>query len=398
MARARNIVVGVTGSVAIFKACDLVSRLRRSGACVMVVMTESATRLARPDLFRSLSGHDVATALFDSRLPAHPHIELGRWADLVIVAPATANLIAKAAAGIADDLLSTLLVATRAPVLFAPAMNSHMWDHPATEANVAKLRERGCRFVEGEPGWLACGDEGRGRMAEVPAILEAVDAVLGAPGDLAGVRVLITAGRTEEPIDDVRYLSNRSSGKTGAALAEEAVRRGARVVYVTGPASVPPPESVDLVEVRSAEEMKRAVLERLAGADVLVMAAAVADYRPAEARAGKIRRGREPISLPLVPTEDILEHVKGARRADQVIVGFALETEGEVEAGKVKLREKGLDLLVVNNPIDARSGFGQDEVRAAILAPGSDGTLSLLAKKELARAVFDRIVEVRRRG
>jgi len=393
--RARRVVVGVTGSVAIYKACELVGRMRKAGAEVQVVMTASAAKLVGPDLFRSLSGREVAAEMFGSRLGGHPHVDLARWADLVVVAPATANLLGKMAAGVADDLLSTLVLAARCPVLLAPAMNIAMWENPVVQRNLEKLRGLGRRVVEGESGWLACGEEGKGRMAEVDAIVEAVEAVLAErAGGLAGRRVLITAGRTEEAIDEVRYVSNRSSGKTGAALAAEARRRGAEVTYVSGPTSVPDPEDVKVVRVRSAAEMKEAVLGAFAEADVLVMAAAVADYRPAEVRRGKTKKTGEAMDLALVPTEDILLLVKERRRPEQVVVGFALETENEVARARAKLAEKGLDLIVVNNPVAADAGFGQDRVAAAILDSGASAQgLSTMTKQDLAARLFDRVVE-----
>jgi len=395
--RGRRIVLGVTGSVAIFKACELVGRLRRGGAEVVVVMTRSATKLACPDLFRSLSGNDVALELFESSLGSNPHIDLAAWADLIVVAPATANVLGKTAAGIADDLLSTLIMAARSPVLFAPAMNVRMWENPVTQGNIRTLESLGFRFVEGESGWLACGEEGKGRMAEVSAVFEAVEGIFVSGADLQGATVLITAGRTEEAIDEVRYLSNRSSGRTAAALAEEATRRGARVLYVSGPAPVSPPPGVETIEIRSAAEMRESVLGRLAEADVLVMAAAVADYRPAEARRGKLKKSAEPMTVSLVPTEDILALAGERRRSDQVIVGFALELDDEIEAARAKLRGKSLDLVVVNNPVAPDSGFGADRVRAAVLDHNTkEAELSLRTKKELAEALFDRVVQIRK--
>lgn len=383
--------------MAIFKACELVGQLRRAGADVTVVMTRAAGNLVGPDLFRSLSGRPVATDLFGSALGSHPHVELANWADLVVVAPATANLLGKVASGIADDLLSTLVMAARSPIVLVPAMNVRMWENPVVQGNLEKLRERGYRIVEGESGWLACGEEGKGRMAEVGAIVEAVEEALGAPGDLAGLEVLITAGRTEEAIDAVRFISNRSSGRTGSALAEEASRRGARVVYISGATSVPPPDDVEVVPVATAAEMRGAVLEELPKADVLVMAAAVADYRPSEAHEGKLKKGADPVALTLVPTEDILTIVRDRRRPDQVMVGFALETQDEIGAGVGKLEEKGLDLVVVNNPVAPDSGFGKETVRAAILERGGPREeLSLVTKRELARDLFDRVARLRR--
>jgi len=394
--RGRKIVLGVTGSVAIFKACELVGRLRRAEAEVVVVMTRSATRLACPDLFRSLSGNDVALDLFESKLGSHPHIDLACWADLIVVAPATANALGKTSAGIADDLLSTLVMAARSPVLFAPAMNTRMWENPVTQSNVRKLEGMGYRFVEGGAGWLACGEEGKGRMAEVSAVFEAIEGIFRSQADLEGVTVLITAGRTEEALDEVRYISNRSSGKTAVALAAEALKRGARVLYVSGPASVSPPVGVEVVEVRSAAEMKDAVLGRLEETDVVVMAAAVADYRPETAYPGKRKKTAEPLTLPLVPTEDILALVGERRRVEQVIVGFALEVENEIEAAQAKLERKKMDLVVVNNPVVPDSGFGTERVRAAVLGPGAgEARLALMSKGDLARDLFDRVVEIR---
>jgi phosphopantothenoylcysteine decarboxylase/phosphopantothenate--cysteine ligase len=397
--RNRKIVVGVTGSVAIFKACELVSRLRKDDAEVMVVMTEAATRLAGPDLFRSLSGREVATEMFGSPVGSHPHIDLSVWADLIVVAPATGNLLGKVASGIADDLLSTLIMAARSPVLLAPAMNTQMWQSPVVRGNIEKLKGLGFRIVEGEAGWLACGEEGEGRMAEVPVLAEAIQDALTVAGDMKGLRVLITAGPTKEWVDQVRFISNRSSGRTGRALAEEAARRGAQVIYVTGPASVPPPEGVSAVHVVSAEDMKNAVLDTLPEVDVLVMAAAVADYTPEHKHGGKLKKRRERITISCIPTDDILALVRERRRENQVIVGFALEVQNEVAHAQEKLREKHLDLVVVNNPLASESGFGKDSVLAAILTPSaSDGKLSEMTKSDLARDLFDRVLEIRGRG
>jgi len=428
--RGRRILLGVTGSVAAYKAAELVRALRKEGASVRVVMTEAATRFVTPLTFEVLSGQGVLTSLWEveapetaelapaqegatgrsSREPARgenraaagtrmPHL-LSTEADTVLLAPATADILGKAACGIADDLLSSLLLAAGCPVVAAPAMNAGMYANPAVRENIAKLKSRGWTIVEPEEGELACGAEGRGRLASQEAILAAVREALRPGGPLRGRRVLVTAGRTEEPIDPVRYISNRSSGKMGFALAEAARRRGARVTLVAGAADVPPPPGVELVRVTTADEMAREVLSRTPEADVLIMAAAVADFKPADRSATKIKKsgGSAPTSIALEPTRDVLAEASELP-GNRVTVGFSLELENEIENARRKLREKKLDLIVANNPSEPGCGFGSDTNRVTLVHPdGRTEELPLMTKREVAERVLGAVERILARG
>ncbi len=384
------VVFGVTGGIAAYKAVEVVRRLAERGLDVRVIMTEHATRLVGPDTFRAVSGNPVSVRLFDAPGPAMEHISLARAADLVVVAPATANILAKMAHGLADDLLSTTLLATRAPVLVAPAMNREMYRHPATQDNLRKLRERGVHVVGPESGALACGEEGEGRMAEPPAIVEAALHILGLRGDLSGHRVLVTAGGTREPLDPVRFIGNRSSGKMGHALAETARELGAEVVLVSGPTSLPAPPGVERVMVETAEEMRREVLSRFAGCSAVVMAAAVADFTPARKSEEKIKRGgREGLTVELVPTPDILGELCARRSPGQVLVGFAAETGDLLEKARKKLDDKGVDILVANDVSRPGFGFDSDLNQAVILfRDGREEELDVMPKRELALRIW----------
>jgi len=392
MLAGRRVLVGVTGGIAAFKAAELVSALVKAGAEVRVVMTRAAREFVGPTTFRALTGYPVATDLWSQE--ADDHIALARWAELVVVAPVTAHTLARYANGLADDLLSTLLLASRAPLVLAPAMNTNMLTHPAVQANLARVAALGAEVILGAPGRLACGTEGPGRMAEPEELLAAVERRLARTRDLEGKRLLIAAGRTEEPLDPVRYISNRSSGKTGAALAREALERGAQVTLVWGPADVEAPAGVDLQRVGTAAEMEAAMQDALAAADVVIMAAAVADYRPSRAATHKIRRtpGQE-LSLDLEPTADILAGLgRAPERASKLLIGYALETGAGPEAARSKLREKGLDLLVWNDPTRPDCGFGSDRNQVAFLDPeGGLEELPLLTKAEIARRLLDRV-------
>jgi phosphopantothenoylcysteine decarboxylase/phosphopantothenate--cysteine ligase len=391
------VLLGVTGGIAAYKACSLTRLLTGAGALVQVVMTRSATRFVGPDTFAALSGRRTYTDLWEE--PGSVlHVRLAREADLAVVAPATANVLAKLAHGIADDLLTSTLLEAACPLLLAPAMHTGMWEHPATRANVAALRERGARVVGPEAGPLAAGDEGLGRMAEPEEILRAAEELAAAGRDLAGRRVVVTAGPTWEPIDPVRFIGNRSSGRMGAGVAKEAFDRGADVTLVLGPGTVEPPPGPRVVRVETAEQMRAAVLEAAAGADAVVMAAAVADFRPVAPAPEKLKKELGPPELHLEPTPDILAEL-GARRSEGlVLVGFAAETPGSagagdvLEAGRGKLAAKGLDLLVVNEVGRPGTGFGAETNRAAILgSDGSEEPLREWTKAELARAICDRL-------
>ncbi len=387
----RQVLVGVTGGIAAYKAAELVRRVKKRGARVKVVMTLAATKFVSPLTFETLSGNEVTWELFPERRKWDVgHIRLAEWAEVLVVAPATANFLGKVAGGIADDLLTTVVLAARCPVVVAPAMDAVMWANPVVQDNVERLKGLGYRFVEPEEGELASGLVGKGRMAEVESILGAVEEVLEEARLLAGKRVLVTAGRTEEDLDPVRFLTNRSTGKMGYALAEAARKMGADVVLISGPTHLEVPWGVKVVKVRSAEEMREAVLERFAWCDVLAMAAAVADFRPARVSQSKIKK-QDKLVLELERTPDILAEVAGQKEG-KVVVGFAVETEEEVERGKRKLREKHLDLIVVNNPLVEGAGFGWDtNVVTLIDRNGRVEALPKMSKRELAVKIWRRV-------
>jgi phosphopantothenoylcysteine decarboxylase / phosphopantothenate---cysteine ligase len=381
--------LGVSGGIAAYKAALVVRLLKAAGADVTVVMTEAATRFVGADTFSALTGQPAHVSLWE-RPGEVLHVRIAREADVGVVAPATANILAKLAHGHADDLLSAALLEATCPLVVAPAMHSGMWEHPATRANVATLQDRDVRIVGPVTGPLAHGDEGIGRLAEPEDVIAAVRGALG-PQELAGRRLLITSGPTHEPIDPVRYVGNRSTGKMGAALAAEALGRGAAVTVVLGPgASVP--AGVEVVPVQTAEEMRDAVLARFPDADAVVMAAAVADFRPKAFTDQKLKKDAGVPELILEPTPDILGEL-GQRRTDQVLVGFAAETEDLERAGRRKLESKRLDLVVVNLVGREGTGFGADTNEAMLLAAGGDDVpLRRWSKRELAAAVVDRIV------
>jgi phosphopantothenoylcysteine decarboxylase/phosphopantothenate--cysteine ligase len=388
----RHVLLGVTGGIAAYKAAFLARLLVGSGAEVQVIMTPAATRFVGPDTFAALTGRPVHTDVFE-----HPetvlHVRVAHRADVAVVAPATANVLAKLALGLADDLLSSALLEATCPMVVAPAMHSGMWNHPATREHLRTLVTRGVAVVGPVEGPLAAGDTGIGRMAEPEQIAAAVSAVL-APGDLSGRRVLVTAGPTHEPIDPVRFLGNRSSGTMGFAVAAEAGRRGAGVTLVTGPVSLPDPPGVEVIRVETAEEMAAAVFERYDTTDAVVMAAAVADFRPEQRAPQKLKKEQGPPRLTLTPTTDILLTM-GKRKEHQVLTGFAAETEDLENAARRKLTEKNLDLVVVNEVGRPGTGFGSSTNRAAILAAaGDDVPLRQWTKQELAEAIMDRVARL----
>ena len=389
-----RVVLGVCGGIAAYKAAYLARALRADGADVTAVLTASATRFVGVETFAGLTGNPVYPSLWDAGGTV-VHVDLAHVADVLVIAPATANMLAKLAHGLADDLLSAAALEFRGPVVLAPAMHTGMWSSPATQANVATLAARGVRFVGPVDGALAHGDEGAGRFAEPDDIVEAVRAVASdlpaTAAPLAGRRVVITAGPTHEPIDPVRFVGNRSSGKMGVAIATEALARGASVVLVLGPGTVSPPAGVDVIRVETAEEMRTAVLAH-ADADAFVMAAAVADFRPKVAADRKLKKDQGVPDLVFEPTPDILREIAAARRPGQVIVGFAAETDDVEAAGRAKLTDKQLDLLVANAVGRPATGFGADTNDAAILgASGDDTPLRTWTKTELARALWDRV-------
>ncbi|MDT0379066.1 bifunctional phosphopantothenoylcysteine decarboxylase/phosphopantothenate--cysteine ligase CoaBC [Streptomyces sp. DSM 42041] len=395
MDRARTeVVLGVSGGIAAYKACELLRRLTESGHAVTVVPTASALRFVGEPTWAALSGRPAATEVWET-VHEVPHVRIGQRADLVVVAPATADLLAKAAHGMADDLLTNTLLTARCPVLFAPAMHTEMWEHPATRENVATLRRRGCVVLEPAVGRLTGADTGRGRLPDPDQIFQACRHVLArgaAPADLSGRHVVVSAGGTREPLDPVRYLGNRSSGKQGYALARTAAARGARVTLVAANTALPDPAGVHVVPVGTAVELRERVLEAAGDADAVVMAAAVADFRPAAYATGKIKKqeGRDPEPVALVRNPDVLAEVAGDRtRPGQVVVGFAAETDDVLANGRAKLVRKGCDLLVVNE-VGERRTFGAEENEAVVLgADGSETPVPHGPKEALADTVWD---------
>ena len=389
----KHILLGVTGSIAAYKAADIASKLTQAGAEVDVVLTEHARRFITEVTFRAITRRPVLTDLFDEPEERQiAHIHLAKRADVLLIAPATANILAKLAVGIADDLLTTLALATQAKVVIAPAMNTVMWQHPATQHNVRVLEERGAHFVYPAEGMLACGDVGAGKLADTPVILAAVEQVLNPP--LRGVRILVTAGPTEEPVDAVRHLSNPSSGKMGYAIAAEAVRMGAEVTLVTGPTLLDPPAGAKTIRVRTAQQMLDACLQVYEEVDVVIATAAVSDYRPAEVWQGKRKKGEEEWTIRLVPNPDILRTL-GERKGRRILVGFAAETHELMANAQAKLREKNLDLIVANDVSEEGSGFRTDTNRVTLLcADGRQEPLPLMTKQEVARHLLQKVKQL----
>ena len=387
----KQIILGVSGSIAAYKAVELLRVLVREGAAVSVVMTEAATRFVNPLTFEVLSRQPVTSNLF----AAHQellHLTLVERADLLVIAPATANVLAKCALGLADDLLSTMMLTTRCPVIIAPAMDGGMWDHPAVQLHTTVIRQRGVTVLEPEEGLLASGKVGRGRLTDQEAILSAIEARLSPRRDWVGQRVLVSAGPTQEAIDPVRFIGNRSSGKMGYAIAQAARERGAEVILVTGPTALERPHGVEVVPVLTAEDMGKALITRLAWSTVVLMAAAVADFRPRRSPQQKIKKeGRTGMNLELEPTPDILETL-AKQRSSQVVVGFAAETEPPLRHAEQKLKRKGIDLVVGNDVTADQCGFGSDS-NAAVLVDrdGRVVELELMPKRELADRILDAI-------
>jgi phosphopantothenoylcysteine decarboxylase / phosphopantothenate---cysteine ligase len=393
----RELVLGVTGSIAAYKAAYLLRELRRLGASVTVVMTEHAREFVAPLTFRTLSGRPVLANLFDPQEPAAvEHVALAERADLILVAPATANALARAALGLADDFLGTLLLAARAPLLFAPAMDGEMWHHPTVVAHVAALRARGATVMEPERGELASGLTGTGRFPEVANIVETAACLVWPQRDLTGDHVLVTAGPTREPIDPVRYLSNRSSGRMGYALATQALRRGAQVTLITGPTGLTPPPAARVIPIQTAEEMRAAVLHAVGPATIVVKAAAVADYRVAAPASGKIPSKQADLELHLTPNPDILREL-GRARGSRFLVGFAAETADLAVSARTKLEEKGVDLMVANDVSRPDIGFDAEANQVVMLDRwGGIVELPRRPKIEIADAILDRVQALRR--
>ena len=398
--RGKRIVLGVTGGIAAYKAAELLRLFENEGADVRVVMTRSAIRFISPLTFRVLSGHPVLTTLYadeasdseNADASGVEHIDLVKQADLIVVAPATANTMAKAAWGLADDALSTIVLAAGADVLWAPAMNHRMWKNAVTQDNLTRLRRIAHHIVEPGEGWMACREHGVGRMAEPEEILTQVVDLIGHPQDLSGVRVLISAGRTEEPFDPIRVLTNRSTGKMGVALAEEALDRGATVTLLAGMMDLPAPERTTTERATTAVEMSEKAARLFPDCDVLIMAAAVGDFRAEQVATSKLKRGEGSLQVSLVANPDILAGLSHARRKDQILVGFALETDTSLPAAQEKLSKKGVDLLVLNHS----QAVGSDTNEVTLLEPGRDPRpLPSLPKREVARKILDWVVKRR---
>ena len=396
MLQGKKILLGVTGGIAAYKAVEVVSRLRKAGAEVRVVMTREATEFVTELTFREISGNPVAV---DMWAPVQhwnvAHIALAEWADAVLVAPATANIIAKAALGVADDMLSTTLLAVTAPVFFAPAMNSNMYAHPATQKNLDILVKRGLHIIPPGTGKLACGAEGPGRLAEPADIVAALEAFFIEGAQLSGVKVLVTAAGTIEPIDPVRYIGNRSSGRMGYALAEEAVARGAEVVLVSGPSALKPPSGLkQFVSVETAAEMREVVLREAETSRIVIKAAAVADYHPKHVSEQKIKKNDEELSIRLEKNPDILKELGQRKRPEQILVGFAAETQNLLQYAREKIEKKNLDFIVANDVTKPGAGFNTTTNTVKIIArDGSIEEVPLMTKREIAKRIFDYVLQ-----
>lgn len=391
--KGKNILLGVTGSIAAYKACEVVRLLRKSGASVRVIMTESATRFVGPTTFSALTGSEVLTDLFPGMPPpGEIHIDTAAWANALVIAPATANILAKAALGVADDLLSTVILASDAPILMAPAMNEGMWQKPATRANVRLLEDRDVTLLRPEYGPLADLTRGEGRMVEPSHIVAALRHLLGTTQDLKGKKVLVTAGPTREPIDAVRFLSNRSSGKMGYALAQAAIDRGATVTLITGPTRIDAPTGCTVVNVETADDMNEAVRMHCPGQDIIIMAAAVADFKPARPRKSKIPRSPEPSPLELRATPDIVKGIRPLTNA--VVVGFALEVGKGREKALKKLGEKDLDAVILNYADRPESGFESDTNEGVLFFKDLKRgiTLPLESKSRMAHRILSEVI------
>lgn len=394
MADEQIVLLGVTGSIAAYKAVELARLIQKQGVTVKVAMTEAATEFVTPLTFRTITGHPVATSMFAENVEwKAAHVALADEVEAILIAPATADVIAKLAHGIADDILLSTALACQKPLLVAPAMHSAMLENPATLANISMLRRRGVIFIDAESGELSSGDIGPGRLASPAAIVERLMAELRRVRDLEGRRILVTAGGTQEPVDPVRYLGNRSSGKTGYAIAEEAARRGASVTLVSAPTSLGTPAGVDTVQVMTAREMADAVFERFENVDAVVMCAAVADFAPAGPSATKIKKQAGLDSIGLTRNPDILAEL-GRTKNHQVLVGFAAETGDPAAEGRAKLLAKNLDLVVANDVSVPGLGFGSDENQVILVGKGCDEGLPRMSKTDISRHVVDHLVEL----
>ena len=399
MLKGKTVLLGVTGSIAAYKAADLASRLMKQHAQVHVIMTENAAKFISPITFETLTNRKCITDTFDRNYPSDlpvevEHIALAKKADLVIVAPATANIIAKMAYGIADDMLSTTLLACTCPVLVSPAMNTKMYEHPATQANLAVLRQRGVKIIEPSSGLLACGDEGKGKLPEPAVLVDHILAEIACPKDLAGKKILVTAGPTRESLDPVRFITNHSSGKMGYAIAHAAALRGADVTLVSGPVSLTPPLGVKLVPITSAHDLFCAVTAVSAEQDIIIKAAAVADYRPVSVSDEKIKKADNDLSLSLARTEDTLQYLGERKSEGQILCGFAMETSDLENKARAKLKKKNLDMIVANNVKVAGAGFGTDTNVVTFITKDSTEQLEIMSKENVAMKLLDRLLEM----
>ena len=391
----KTVVLCVTGGIAAYKAADLTSKLHQNGATVHVLMTESATQFIAPMTFETLSGNRAVVDTFDRSFPWEvEHISLAKAADVFVIAPATANVIAKAAHGIADDMVTTTLLATKAPVVVAPAMNTGMYDNPVTQENLAALRKRGFHIIEPDAGHLACGDSGRGKLPDTPTLLWGIEKAL-TEQDLAGRHVLVTAGPTQEAMDPVRYITNHSTGKMGYAIARNCMLRGADVTLVTGQTSIEKPRFVNIVPIESAREMFEEVTGRAPEQDIIIKAAAVADYRPQTVSAEKVKKSGDHMTLELEKTDDILKYLGEHKKEGQFLCGFSMETEHMLENSRAKLKKKNLDMIVANNLKQAGAGFGTDTNVITMITPEEEISLDLMSKEEAAGKILDEILKLR---
>lgn len=391
----KTVVLCVTGGIAAYKAADLTSQLIHAGAAVHVLMTQSATQFITPITFETLSSHRAVVDTFDRNFPWEiEHIALAKAADVFVIAPATANIIAKAAHGIADDMVTTTLLATKAPVVIAPAMNTAMYENPVTQQNLQRLRELGYHIVTPDSGRLACGDTGSGKLASTAAILRCIERAV-TPQDLQGHHILVTAGPTQEALDPVRYLSNHSSGKQGFAIADRAAMRGADVTLISGPTALIPPEGVKYIPITSAQEMYDAVISRADAQDFIIKAAAVGDYRPEKPATEKLKKQAGSLMLPLIRNPDILAELGRRKRPEQLLCGFAMETQDLLENAAAKLHRKNCDMLVANSLREEGAGFQTDTNRVILLyANGTQESLPLMTKEALADQILNRLLSL----
>ncbi|HJD12330.1 MAG TPA: bifunctional phosphopantothenoylcysteine decarboxylase/phosphopantothenate--cysteine ligase CoaBC [Candidatus Ruminococcus avistercoris] len=396
MLKGKTVLLGVCGGIAAYKTASLASMLVKQEADVHVIMTEHAVNFINPITFETLTGNKCIVDTFDRNFQHNvEHVSLGKRADVLLVAPATANVIGKMAAGIADDMLTTTFLACRCPVLIAPAMNTAMYQNPIVQDNLKKLAGYGCRVIEAASGWLACGDTGAGKMPEPEVLYSHIEKEIACPKDMQGLNVLVTAGPTRESLDPVRYITNHSSGKMGYALAKAAMLRGAKVTLVSGPVSLTPPLSVKVIPIVSAQDMYKAVTENFPQQDIVIKAAAVADYRPAVVSSEKVKKKEEQFLLPMERTRDILQYLGEHKRKDQYLCGFSMETEHMIGNSRVKLEKKHLDMIVANNLKEAGAGFQADTNVVTLITQEEEVPLGLMSKEEAAHSILDKILSNR---